>query len=401
MTMKKRYKFINKDFTSYHGEQKWEVGKWYQAEGDLDLCKNGFHCSQRIGQALSYVKTSLLAEVEVKGKSIVDGDKEVWEYMRITKCYKWSKKNSVKTAIFAARSVLHIFEDEHPKDKRPRRAIESAEKYLKNSNIAAEAAAEAAAADAASAAYAAADAASAAADADAASAAADAASAAYAAASAAAHAAAHAAAYAASAAHAAAHAAAYAASAAADAAYAAYAAAYAAAHAAAYAAADASAYAASAAAATDAAAARQSILTKIYDYMEKLPLPEIHITNNNIEKLNDNEIFVFGSNDNGNHAGGAARLAKQKFGAIEGQARGLQGQSYAIATLNNNMKRLPLKKIRQQLEDLFKFASKNKDKIFYLTKIGCGIAGFREKKIKDLIKNPPSNIALPQDWIII
>lgn len=56
-----------------------------------------------------------------------------------------------------------------------------------------------------------------------------------------------------------------------------------------------------------------------------------------IESLNEKEVFVFGSNMNGNHAGGAARTAVEKFGAVMGQAEGLQGQSYAIPTLDENM----------------------------------------------------------------
>jgi hypothetical protein len=59
-----------------------------------------------------------------------------------------------------------------------------------------------------------------------------------------------------------------------------------------------------------------------------------------IASLQENEIFVFGSNMNGNHAGGAARMAVEKFGAIEGQASGLQGQSFAIPTLDENMQKL-------------------------------------------------------------
>ena len=55
------------------------------------------------------------------------------------------------------------------------------------------------------------------------------------------------------------------------------------------------------------------------------------LTPENIQELKENQIFVFGSNMNGNHAGGAARLAVEKFGAIMGKAKGIQGQSYAYA----------------------------------------------------------------------
>ena len=59
-----------------------------------------------------------------------------------------------------------------------------------------------------------------------------------------------------------------------------------------------------------------------------------------ITSLKENEIFVFGSNLNGNHAGGAAYLAVEKFGAQMGNPEGIQGQSYAIPTLDKNMDRI-------------------------------------------------------------
>lgn len=64
------------------------------------------------------------------------------------------------------------------------------------------------------------------------------------------------------------------------------------------------------------------------------------LTPENIQELKENQIFVFGSNMNGNHAGGAARLAVEKFGAIMGQAEGIQGQSYAIPTLDKDMQKV-------------------------------------------------------------
>lgn len=51
-----------------------------------------------------------------------------------------------------------------------------------------------------------------------------------------------------------------------------------------------------------------------------------------ILKLEPNQIFVFGSNTQGRHGKGAAHLAYKHFGAIYGQARGIQGQCYAICT---------------------------------------------------------------------
>ena len=42
-------------------------------------------------------------------------------------------------------------------------------------------------------------------------------------------------------------------------------------------------------------------------------------TPNYIVSLEDNEVFVFGSNLEGHHIGGAARIAKEHFGAVWGQ----------------------------------------------------------------------------------
>ena len=141
------YKSLPKNLTSYG--HKFKVGKWYKAEGDLKICKNGFHCSQNIIDAMGFVNMEVLAKVEVRGKSIIQDDKECWEEMRLVKTYKWTKKDSVSLAIFAAELVLPNFEKQYPNDKRPREAIEAAKKVLKNNckknrDVAAEAAESAA-----------------------------------------------------------------------------------------------------------------------------------------------------------------------------------------------------------------------------------------------------------------
>ena len=128
----KRYKFLNKGLKSVHGGMKWKVGKWYKYDGDIEMCERGFHCSKGIYQAFGYVQGELLAEVEVKGKHEKQEDKEVWQEMRVNKVYRWKKIDSVLFAIYAARLVLNIFEKECPDDKRPRLAIEAAEKYARS-----------------------------------------------------------------------------------------------------------------------------------------------------------------------------------------------------------------------------------------------------------------------------
>lgn len=123
-------------------------------------------------------------------------------------------------------------------------------------------------------------------------------------------------------------------------------------------------------------------------------------TPSNITKLEDNQVFVFGSNMNGNHAGGAARTAVKNFGAIEGQAIGIQGQSYAIPTLDADMDKISLDDLLIHINNFKSFANANPEKEFIVTKIGCGIAGFDEDEIKPLVHcliGLP-NVLLPEGW---
>ena len=116
------------------------------------------------------------------------------------------------------------------------------------------------------------------------------------------------------------------------------------------------------------------------------------ITPDNITTLKGNEIFVFGSNLAGMHAGGAARIAVEKFGAVMGQGVGLQGQSYAIPTMQGGVET-----IKPYVDEFIKFADCHPEMIFLVTRIGCGIAGFRDEEIASLFVRAISlpNVHLP------
>jgi len=152
---------------------KWKIGKWCHVGGAIELCKNGFHASPTILDAMAYVSAGWICRVKVRGNCYMGNDKSAWSDMIIVKRYKWTKKMSLALAIYAAELVLPIFEKEYPEDMRPRDAIAAAKAYLKRPCIktktaayaAYTAAAAAAAYAAARAAYAAARAAYAAADA--------------------------------------------------------------------------------------------------------------------------------------------------------------------------------------------------------------------------------------------
>ena len=123
-------------------------------------------------------------------------------------------------------------------------------------------------------------------------------------------------------------------------------------------------------------------------------------TPENIEELKENEVFVFGSNMAGNHAGGAARTALEKFGAVMGQGEGLQGQSYAFPTLEADMSRSSLDHMLLSKIDLYATAECNPDKTFLVTKLGLGIAGHSLETMRKVFEgDKPENIILPKEFV--
>lgn len=115
-----------------------------------------------------------------------------------------------------------------------------------------------------------------------------------------------------------------------------------------------------------------------------------------ISKLKDNEIFVFGSNLAGAHGGGAARLAYERFGAVWGNGVGLQGQSYAIPTMQGGVET-----IKPYVDEFIRFARERGELTFLVTRIGCGIAGFRDEEIAPLFRDAidDENVILPKSFV--
>ena len=107
-----------------------------------------------------------------------------------------------------------------------------------------------------------------------------------------------------------------------------------------------------------------------------------------ITSLDQNEVFVFGSNLDGIHAGGAARVARMRFGAIMGQGIGIQAMQGGVET------------IRPYVDDFIKFAQQHPDLTFYVTRIGCGIAGFKDEEIAPLFDAAfdMPNVILPESF---
>lgn len=117
-----------------------------------------------------------------------------------------------------------------------------------------------------------------------------------------------------------------------------------------------------------------------------------------ITTLADDEIFVFGSNLEGLHGGGAALLAYERFGAVWGQGAGLQGKSYGIPTMHGG-----IDTIAPYVDEFIAFAREHRELKFFVTEIGCGIAGFTVGEMAPLFKDAmdEENIYLPQRFIDI
>lgn len=115
------------------------------------------------------------------------------------------------------------------------------------------------------------------------------------------------------------------------------------------------------------------------------------ITPSYVNVLEENEIFVFGSNVQGLHAGGAAWVAMKKFGAIWGQGEGLQGNSYALPTMEGTVN------MRKAVERFVKFAKEHSELKFFVTPIGCGIAGYNAEDVAPFFKEAVSleNVYMP------
>lgn len=117
-------------------------------------------------------------------------------------------------------------------------------------------------------------------------------------------------------------------------------------------------------------------------------------TPDHIRELKPGQVFVFGSNGYGAHGGGAARQALEHFGAIMGQAEGMQGQSYAINSMDG------LEELDAQATRFILYAQEHPEKTFLVTAIGCGIAGYTPREVAPLFIKAVdvANIWLPKSF---
>lgn len=119
-----------------------------------------------------------------------------------------------------------------------------------------------------------------------------------------------------------------------------------------------------------------------------------------IDRLLPNQIFVFGSNVLGYHTGGASGTARKRFGAVWGQAEGLQGQSYAI-TVDFGKGIRKDTEVKSSVEKFISFAKRNENLFFFVTRIGCGIGGYHDDEMAQFFKDAldVKNICLPKSFV--
>lgn len=109
-------------------------------------------------------------------------------------------------------------------------------------------------------------------------------------------------------------------------------------------------------------------------------------------------IWVFGSNEKGVHGAGAAKVAHVNFGAKYGVGRGMTGNAYAIPTKDRHIQSLRFGDVESNIFEFLEFAKANPGKRFYVTRVGCGLAGFKDEDIGPLFSGAPDNCSLPVQW---
>lgn len=122
---------------------------------------------------------------------------------------------------------------------------------------------------------------------------------------------------------------------------------------------------------------------------------ENRITPDFITSLKENEIFVFGCRRSGRHWEGVGTFALENFGAIFGQGDGIQGKSYAIATAG-----VGLADIKTTVERFTQYAIEHLEQNFWVTRIGCGLGGWRVPQIAPMFHDASllNNVYLPKEF---
>lgn len=109
-------------------------------------------------------------------------------------------------------------------------------------------------------------------------------------------------------------------------------------------------------------------------------------------------IFVFGSNWAGRHGKGAALTARNDYGAVYGIGVGRTGNAYAIPTKDAELRTLPLASVEKHVAAFLLYARQHPELDFLVTRIGCGLAGYKDHQIAPMFADAPNNCRLPDGW---
>jgi hypothetical protein len=110
------------------------------------------------------------------------------------------------------------------------------------------------------------------------------------------------------------------------------------------------------------------------------------------------QFFVFGSNKRGVHGAGAARYAMDHLGAKLGEWDGITGKTYAIPTKDEYIQTMEIEEIFKYVAKFVKFTKDNFDLNFFITGIGCGLAGYTPEEIAPLFRDCGANCSFPDTW---
>lgn len=145
--------------------------------------------------------------------------------------------------------------------------------------------------------------------------------------------------------------------------------------------------------------AKESFYGCVYDCYGKTEVrtfPRVRVFSpKKIDSLLENQVFVYGSNIQGQHHGGAARIAYERFGAVWGKGVGHHGKTYAIPTMQGGPET-----IKPYVDEFNRYASEHPELTFLVTRIGCGIAGFKDGEIAPLFVDSLAlpNVLLPESF---
>lgn len=117
-----------------------------------------------------------------------------------------------------------------------------------------------------------------------------------------------------------------------------------------------------------------------------------------VHRPGDPRIFVFGSNLLGAHVGGAAAYAARHCGAQDGIGQGPMGDAYALPTCNAPGVPLTLASVALTVGHFIAYAHAHPELRFFVSEVGCGIAGFKPKDVAPLFLGAPPNCDLPPGW---